>query len=192
MENDKIRQLVREEIGNINGDSQFNVSATNYHTHNGLDSQKINSKNLVYNDKVLAGLVVSNETTQFTLNLGIQNPTSIKLSGIARNVLSGTPTIKSSIVGFAELGVCYNQTSFNTQSDAQDIVQMCTVTEFDNTTGTWLPFVITAGNYIAAADITGSTANYAYLQVLSYTNNSITFLGHADADWSIAVNLIIT
>lgn len=193
MQEQEIRQLVQDMITQNGSSSQFNLTPTNFHQHNGFDSMKIQAKNLVYNDKVFTGIVAENETTQFTLNLGIVNPTSIKLNGIARNNLSGAAIKKTTINGFAELGACYFQTDFNSQQqEPVDVQQMNGGTLFDNTSGAWVPSVFTSGGtYIAMADPSNPTTT-AYLKVLSYTNSSITFLAFAADDWRLTVNLIIT
>ncbi len=187
----KIRQIAQQVVFESNNSSQFNVTPIPFHTHNGSDSPKVNAVNLIYNDKLLTGIVGENETTRFTINLGIANPTSIQAFGITRNNLAGAAIKKSSYNGNAQLGNCFQQNAVNVPPNGQNVVQTCSNIFFDNTSGAWVPSCQVALNYLAIADINNPSTT-AYLQVISYDNTSITFLAFAATDWRLTVNLIIT
>lgn len=208
MNKEEIQKLIRETINDSTNTSQYAVSNSALHTHNGIDTQKINAKNLIYNNKLLTGITASNENTILTLNQGIFNPTSILLYGIARNNLAGAAIKKTTITGNAQLGNCFLQTATNpalatsldVNSYSRSVVQGCSGTIFDNTSGAWVPSVFTVSTgfttgtgflneYIATAS---TDFTLATLSVISFDQTSITFHVVVAADWRLTCNLIIT
>jgi hypothetical protein len=187
----KMREIAQEVVFENTNSSQFAMSPVPFHTHNGLDSNQVSAVNLIYNDKLLTGIIAENETTKFTINLGIANPTSIQAFGIARNNLAGAAIKKTVINGNSQLGNCFKQSAISVPPDQLNIVQVCSGTFFDNTTAAWVPTVFVDSRYLAFGD-PNNISTTAYIQVLSYDNTSITFQVFAAADWRLTVNLIIT
>jgi len=191
MENEQIMRKIAQDVYQENQTrGQFSPQKIPVHTHNGIDNQKINAKNLIYNNKILTGITAEAQAvTQVTFSLGIFNPTSVTVYGIIRNNLAGTAVKKASFTGNAQLGSCFELTSFTSISSQKSVVQACSISSFDNTTGSWVPSVSTTASYLGAFDSIGTNA---YIKVVSYDNTSITFEVFADTDWRITCNLIIT
>lgn len=163
------------------------------HKHNGTDNLRINGRDIIWNKKFATGVTAdeSGGGGQATYS-GIMNPSSIMFCGIARNPVTGTATIKASIVGNAQLGVVKGElTSDGQQLNLVDkgIIQMCTGT-LNTLSGTWTPSVFQTAGQLATVNATDQSI--CSLRVISWTNTSVTFEATVSAGWLLQGNIIIS
>ena len=191
MQEDQVRQIAQEVYNQNNFGSQFTVSSTSFHTHNGTDSQRIKQ-----NDVINGTLSMVNATTLASevliINL-VQNINVLTLHGIAANGLGQ----KASITGTAQLGKCYiynwagDVTTIPvTKGKYQSYLQSCSSTYLDasdianvrvSATGT---NIVPNTDYIAyVLDNTGTVV--ASMQIIEWTGSSIKINTHLETNWYI-------
>lgn len=98
----KIRQIVQDEIRRSNNASRFGLSSLPYHTHNGTDSQKIKEDSLIQSVSV-SGRITFAQEADYTINLNSSfTPSSVSIYGIAYDANGGSG-IRCMIFGTANL-----------------------------------------------------------------------------------------
>lgn len=99
---DDIDKKIQQGIETYMRDKQFNYSKIPAHEHNGIDTVKINEKDLIPRES-FAGLITA--TSSGTLKItSILNPRSIKFYGFAADNYGGSPTKLVKINGEVIIG----------------------------------------------------------------------------------------
>lgn len=105
MDEQKIRQIVRQEIRNSGSSGRFTQNPLQRHIHNDLDSPKINNDNVIKNIPVSGSITMAQEAIYV---IGLANTpsvaTQVLFNGIVVNALSGVITVASITVGHAGTG----------------------------------------------------------------------------------------
>lgn len=161
----KIKEMVRNEARNIATEvyndlgTRFGVAKIPTHTHNGVDSNQIPSKNLVQGNKYISS--ITEDTTETVTIGGIFNPSTIIFSGFAANNADGTPATKRAILnGQIQFGNCLEFSDltppyFVTTSGAgQPFLQFSNSMYVDSTT--------LANNRVSSAFGAGSSGSFIY------------------------------
>lgn len=81
MDDNKIRQIVRDEIARNDNRGRFGLNSIPYHTHNGIDSPAV-SQNYVVPGTRAMGSITFAQTARYTLGITF-NPSSILFYGVA-------------------------------------------------------------------------------------------------------------
>ena len=106
MEKEEIKQIAKQVFSEMMASSQYKTADTTFHTHNGIDSPRINQENVVNNNKYVAIAVASSGLVTFN---SISNPSALLFYGFAaNNAGGGAATLKAMCTGNAQLGVCYS------------------------------------------------------------------------------------
>lgn len=111
MDEQQLRDLVKEEIVKYTYESQYNTSPVSAHTHNGTDSLRIYEKDIVKNSKYKLGFTSSDFLTPggetFTIT-SLPNISRMDFHGFAANNADGTPaTLRAVATGMAVFGTTY-------------------------------------------------------------------------------------
>lgn len=95
----KIRQIVRDEMTRGNNTSRFGIDTIAHHTHDGVSSLKIKQSNIIPGGSISGSITFARATT-YTINLNSTfTPSNIFCTG---NISNGTA--KYMFVGSAQLG----------------------------------------------------------------------------------------
>ncbi len=183
MEDQEIENL-KMKIDNLNNQLTDLQGKFTYHTHNGIDSSRINLGNTTPNNKFVTGFVSSDGGSTETFSAGIINPTSIQLFGIALDGLGA----RALITGNAQLGQGFITDGSNiTYPSESGVIQAC-CSMYNSSTTTR---VATASPYIGyVVDDTGTVK--ATITIDSFTNTSFTISAVLATNWTVSCNLIIT
>lgn len=179
-----IRKIVRQEIATQKGSSSFTDLKLPNHSHNGLDSPRINLANAILNNKYQLSLSSDNSSgasaalASATFSAGIINPSSIKFFGFAY-----TSVTKVLVNGASELGTCFT-------ANATNIISSPIVVEASSYG--FLGSSSTVGSAPYLAYVESASTQVARLTVSAWTNFSITFEIYLEAGWSLAGQLLIT
>lgn len=188
---EQIKQIVRQELSQSKQGNQFNVSQTSFHTHNGIDSQKIKQSNIIPSTTSVAHLLTQTSET-FTIDT-LQNITQLRLDGIASNGLGQ----KASINGSAQLGNCFlyspttvSVSELTTQGGSfEPFLQTFNEIYIDTTDLTNTRILASEGYIAAVADQnytnTALPPNIATLEIIKWTGSSITFKSTLATNWFI-------
>ncbi|HSV94496.1 MAG TPA: hypothetical protein VLH94_00760 [Spirochaetia bacterium] len=138
MDEIKLKNLIRSEIENYNNRKQFSLSKIPSHKHDGADSPKVSTKDLVYsiNQSFLIVAYATNPAAtnreQFTFSF--PGAKKVEFYGIVGNNANGTSTPPAStkkavVTGVAHFGTAENLTGYFptpiTTPDQDSIVQGC-------------------------------------------------------------------
>lgn len=77
-----VQRIVQTELQKYNNGARFNVNATPFHTHNGIDSPKVNEQNIVINTRGLGSITMAQNATDYYLGITF-NPTLVTFFGSA-------------------------------------------------------------------------------------------------------------
>lgn len=69
MDDNKIRQIVQEELRRSQSGSRFGIDAIPHHTHDGISSLKIKQSNIIPASSIVGAVSLSTEGQTYTLNL---------------------------------------------------------------------------------------------------------------------------
>lgn len=192
MDEQKIREIIRDEYNKIQGLDQFSSFQTSSHNHNGTDSPKINQSNIVPSVRA-SGSITFSQSTLYQLALTF-NPTSVWFYGIAVNNSGSSPTIRAHCVGNAQLGPSYyfqpdTTTSVKIGGPIQNIIQSSTSFLVDSSVN---PPVVRAlvdeGNLV---DVEYPTI-VARATITAFTSESITVTVTVASGWVIIGNYLVT
>jgi len=104
MPNDqKIRQIVQEELRKSNSASRFGINSIPNHSHNGIDSLQIKQENIIPSVNTAGAITFGTEGATYTINLTTNfTPSSVLAYGVVTNA-AVSPTIRCHTVGSAQL-----------------------------------------------------------------------------------------
>ena len=182
MDEQQVNNLIDQRINQYMNKKQYTYSKIPAHEHNGNDTIKINSKNIVYGiNKQLAFYFYSEDpasTLRESFTFSFSNPKRLSFHGFIANNADGVPpfptaTKKAIVSGEALFGTAENLTAFDpipvTTPDSDSIVQSSTsmyidTTSLANTTvamgNTYLAFANdNAGNLLASASCIDYSVN---------------------------------
>ena len=112
----KLRQMMREEIAKANASSRFQYGSIPHHTHNGTDSLQIKDSNIIPSTSVVGTLTVASATTH-VINLNAEfTPRSIQVNGIFTGTYSGN-AVRGQFIGNAQLTPTFYLTDNSTSGD---------------------------------------------------------------------------
>lgn len=192
MDEQVIRRIVREEIAKTSSSKRFDVQNIPYHTHNGIDSPRVNESSLVQSTSV-SGSITFEQTTQYTLQLNANfTPSNILAYGIVVDSAS-SPTVRCISVGSANAGPAFyfqpgGSTFVVTGGPQQDIIQSSTYFAHIGGTSTR---ALTSEGHIVSIEYGGSI--HARATVLSFSKSGIVIdVPFLDSGWSIIVNYVVT
>lgn len=105
MDEQKIRQIVQQEIQKSGSNGRFSQSPLQRHVHNGLDSPPINNDNVIKNIPV-SGSITMAHVGIYTLGLANtpSTATQVFFNGVVTNAVDGVLTAASITVGHAGTG----------------------------------------------------------------------------------------
>lgn len=182
---EKIRQIVRQELDRDNQGNTFNVSSISFHKHTGTDSPKIRQGDLILNTTSEISLnTINNET--LTLDT-IHNINYITLNGIATNGLGQ----KASINGNAQLGNCFKYAQNNTNlthilttaGSENQFLQSFNTVYIDTTSLAKMKVGAGIDHLIYVQDDLGNVV--AQTDIIQWTGSSIVFKTTLATNWQI-------
>lgn len=173
----------------------FSSLQTSSHVHNGVDSPRINQKDLALGTKFqLQCQLIPGGTTDFFTLSGVSNPTSMTFYGFAaNNAGGGGATKKATVNGRADFGPCTISLSTSLSGGANfpvDFIQCSSATYFDTSALNKTTVLISGLNLVYVADEAGTLR--ASITVTSFDNQSITMTGFVDTGWQIQGNFFIS
>lgn len=199
MDEQQLRDLVKEEIVKYTYESQYNTSPVSAHTHNGTDSQRIYEKDLIKTNKYSLGFISTDALTPggetFTLSFspGVSHMT---FNGFAANNASGAAaTLRGTLSGVVHFGnsfgpsaaVTASGVAFTTMSLSTSLgvtfVQASSAMYIDSTT--LANSRVSASSDSFAYVVDNSAAVMAKATVTTYTNSSVTIQTTLASNWKI-------
>lgn len=103
MDDQKIRQIVRDEISRSQGRGRFGLTTNNFHTHDNINSQKIKAENIQPSVNTAGAILFGTEGATYTINLNTSfTPSSILAYGVVTNA-AVSPNIRCHTIGSAQL-----------------------------------------------------------------------------------------
>ena len=202
MDDQKIRKIVQDEIRRSHGGSRFGINEIPFHTHDGVDSQRIKSENIMPSVSV-SGRITFARITDYTLNLNASfTPSHIMLYGIAYS--TGSPTIRASVTGTANLGPSFYFQPGTTETTVTGNIQYPFV---NPNLGVTVPlqssnfFLATNGSttfrgqpgegHILDVQFAGTV--YARMTVTEFNKTRVVFkVSYLEPTWEIYTNIVIT
>lgn len=171
MNDQQLRQIIRQEIEASNSSSRFGLNTIPRHTHNGIDSPQISANDVIAGNSVEGSIAFAQVTTY---NIGVNfNPRQVIIHGNA----TGPNNDKYIIVGCAQFGQSlYLQpnttTSVKPGGTAQTIIQSNTY--FGGAPGAsgFLHTIIDEG-HIANIEFPSGTI-FVRATITGYSNSGIT------------------
>lgn len=119
MEEAQIRKIVQEELRRSQGGSRFGLNTIPFHTHDGVNSQRIRAENVVPSVNTAGAITFGTEGATYTINLTTSfTPSSVLAYGVVTNSASA-PTIRCHTIGSAQL-----TRGFYLQSESNRSVKM--------------------------------------------------------------------
>ncbi len=174
----------------------------NVHTHDGVNSPRITSGNIIPSAAVF-GFVTFDENKTYTLNFAATNPTRLDLNGFAFN---GSDNSCALIVGVAFLSKAMSFQPYTSAAVREGgtpwpirgiLGQCCSSLYVNQTTGgtggtAEIPFPHVDENYIVNAYSTGGS-HVATAQAVNFTGTSVDIVvTNLPSGWSLKTNFIIT
>lgn len=168
------------------------------HAHNGIDNLRIQGQDIIYNSKGRINLLATPPSAtggDIVKVQTISNPTSIIFHGVASYPYGGSTTKKATISGRAELGKCYETTTTIGKNLLQDVtvIYSSSATLFTGTTAgvftTTDTTVYASNNALATVDGTNATV---LIDIISWSNTSITIRSQLGTDWRCTGYILIT
>lgn len=181
----QIRQIVQSELSQSKANSQFTVSKVPNHTHNGIDSPRVNEKSLSNGIKYVEFETFT--TSGFVTIKGISNFKELRFLGGAALVAS--PITKKAIInGFALFGTCYTATSSGAPQKS-NVIQTSNSLYID--TSSLTNSIVNIDTEVFAY-VNDSTNDVAIMSVTSWDHQSITFQVTLATGWEIVGTLLIS
>jgi hypothetical protein len=185
MDEQEVRRIVKQEMSKNYFSGSPDIPP---HQHNGTDNLKINGTNLIPNNKY-AGTIIFNAGDAVFNTLvvkGISNPSSVYFYGLAIATIGGI-SYETSTNGQAQLGRCFKlSASGKNNVVTTNIIQANTYVSFGGSSF----FETGTTSNLALARVNGTI--YAYIDVVAFTEKSITLQANVDTGWIIEGNIIIT
>lgn len=136
MDENKIRNIVNQEIHSYMDRKQFSVSKIPSHTHNGTDTVRIKQTDVVQSPKYVTELI-ENVSETFTIT-NIPNLSSLTFSAIAYDTSVSPHKIKASSWGEAVFGQCLSFSGSGTVISVSNALPIPGVHFIQTSTSTYL------------------------------------------------------
>ena len=191
MDESKIKQTIKEEIQNYMDRKQFDISSIPFHTHNGLDTSRINENDLLPADNFTASIVMGTAGSEVFTISKVPNFSLLTFYGVATNgAFGGGPyNEKASIVGEARVGKLYDintATGSDLYSDgvlnANNYYQICTSNYTDITL---LSKQLVTASKLGFVYVHDGTNQVALASITSISNDSIEITVTVSSSWYI-------
>lgn len=200
----KIRQIIRQEIRNNETQGSFRLRDIPKHIHDGIDSLKIHEKDLIQSVSV-SGRITFSQETDYTINLNANfTPSSVIMYGIAYDT-SGTG-VRCMIHGSANLGSSFylqpdTATSVKTGSIQYPFIdpniEGGTIVPLQSSSYLWVDNGSTdfhgqpgEGHIV---DVQWSGTIYARATITEFTKNKVVVhVSDLASGWEIYTNIVIT
>jgi hypothetical protein len=115
----KIRQIVQQELQKSGASSRFKLNTIPNHVHNGIDSQQIKAEDIIPSLNTAGSITFGTEGATYTINLTSSfTPSNILAYGVVTDA-AVSPTIRCHTVGSAQL-----TKGFYLQSESSRSVKM--------------------------------------------------------------------
>jgi len=166
MDENKIRQIVQQELQRNNNASRFTINSIPQHTHDGVNSPKIKAENIIPAVSVSGNIDFAREDT-YTIYLNSSfTPSRIQLYGVAYS-LTGTLTFTSSSPETVTIGTVYEIEDGSGVPTGQTVTITTAGINVTSivTTGTLTP-PPTTGNLNKVAGTGSGSSNIAYTSVV--------------------------
>lgn len=103
MNEQQIRQLIRQEMRNGQNSSRFGLNSVPFHTHDGVNSPKVKEDNVIPSVSVIGSIRMATQGAIYTLGLNSNfTPQNIQTYGAIRGTYNGS-TVRAITVGSAQL-----------------------------------------------------------------------------------------
>lgn len=181
----QIRQIVQSELNQSKTTGQFTVTKIPNHTHNGIDSPRVNEKNLSLGVKYLKDFLIT--TSGPFIVKGISNFKSFQFIG----VVFGGGTQEGIVNGSAMFGTCYEEKiATGTTQTKKTFVQACNSILIDTSSIANTTTTVSAVYFVDVFN--SSNVEVATAQVTNWDSQSITIDVNLVASWEIAGVLLIS
>jgi hypothetical protein len=190
----KIRQISEQVYAEKTLKSKYGVSQVPFHTHNGIDSTRIDEKNVLHNIRNYTRLM-ADESTVFNIR-SVSNVDKLTLKGFVANNADGSPATKRAIInGEAYFGRCYNFTGVApniSTSPVQGIPFVQSSNALYTEQGMSAVFRVAVSPSLAF--VTDGSSDIVELLITSYNNGLIEFdlQMQAGQNWLLQVDLILS
>jgi len=203
MDENRIRQIVQQELGRSSNGGRFGLNTIPFHTHDGINSQKIKEENIIPATSISGSITFAQETT-YTLYLNSSfTPRSIFCTGNVtggsqRYVFTGTAQLGASFFFQPESttsvrpgGPQYPFTDPNFPEYGTNIpMQSCTYFGAESAGGALHTLV---GNFHIVDIQFPIGTSHARATVTDFSRDKITIIVDAlDSGWEINANFIVT
>lgn len=189
----KIRDIAEQVYAQKTLKSKYSVAQVPFHTHNGIDSTRVNEKDIVLNIRNYVRLV-ADETQSFTIR-NIPNVSTIDLQGFAANNADGSPATERAIInGIAKFGRCYNFVGtapvISATSTVVGIPFIQSSNAFYTAQGMSPTFRVSVAPSLAY--VTSGAGDKVNMVINSYNNGEISVTVTLDTNWKLQVDLIFS
>lgn len=203
----KIRQIVQEELRKSNGASRFGINSIPNHTHNGVDSLQIKQENIIPSVSVSGSIEMSQATTyRIKLNSSF-TPSNI----LAYGLVTGTDatTVRAMTIGSAQLTPSfYLQTGTSTTVVTGNIqypfpteqpdgstpsvpMQSSTYLSVEPTGAAGAFHALVSEDHLVSVFYSGTI--WARATVVGFSRDEIVIdVPYLESGWSIILNFVIT
>lgn len=194
MNEQRIRQIIREEIFRDNNKSRFvGVQSIQDHIHNGVDAPRISQDDLV-NGTANNSLIVMNENETFQLK-NVQGISRITFHGFAADNADGSPATQRALInGTVVFGTCLRFTGSGSVISPEGAGNTTAFTQ-----GTSSIYTL---NQVDAIRVSSSSDHFAYVtdgstevakaSVVAVSVDSISIRVELASNWQITGSLILT
>lgn len=199
----KIQTLVQNDIRQIAQEvydkegTKYGVAQVPNHTHTGIDTNRINYKDIIQGNKYIS--LLTQDTSEEVVIGGVFNPSRIVFQGFAANNADGSPATKRTLInGEINFGNCLGFTDLtppytvSTSGPGKPFTQSCNSIYVDSSDLTKTRVFVSQGVdvaigplFIYADDDLGTP--FAYGQLTSYNNQ----LGLLTIDFLVGTNVKI-
>lgn len=201
MDEQKIRQIVRQEMAGANNQARFGMNSIGFHTHDGVNSPQITQDNIIPSVSVSGAITFATATT-YTINLNSSfTPSNI----LAYGNVTGSANQRYFFFGSANLGPSFylqpgTNTSVNTgQIQYPAIYDNATLKESSPLQSCTYFGAESAGGTLHTLAGEGHIVNIFYgtvharATVTAFSKSKITIVvTDLDAGWGINANYVIT
>ncbi len=197
MDEAKIRQIVQQELARSNSSGRFALNQIPFHTHDGVNSQKIKAENVIPSASVTGSITFAQATTYY-LNLNASfTPQNITTYGIVTGTDAGAVRVLT--VGSAQLTpTFYFQPSTSTSVvtgnlqfpfNGKPAQSSCYLSvDRGNDAGV---FAQVSEDHIVSVGF--NSINWARATVVGYTKDAIVIdVPFLESGWEIILNFVIT
>lgn len=190
MNEQDINNLIKKGIDDYMNEKQYEVSKIPAHTHNGVDTVRIDAVNINQNVKYNT-FIVSDTSETFVITNVFPNIGKVIFQGFAANNKSAPATKRAIVNGEAQFGNCFQFSGSGSNIALNGITIpipiICSTNSFYVDTTDLTKTRVAAANEgsLIAYIVDDSATEIVTLEVVSYANNAITFTTTLAVDWKL-------